>query len=507
MIVCDDDDENGPDGNILPDGLQELTSRYAGKTFTYSTLSSIITNVNIEENLCRFRFKPRMIDYCNDQLLIGELTQFRTILGVHMIFYDQYNSIALDDDGNPIRYTSYIHDFGHVLNIIHKRSSILYIQCLLYLRPNSDFSMNHLFFHFPHSSSKLPPGKKGTITGSTSFSIDSNIQIYNVTVPCPSDGTCMWLLDDHIIVPQANISVTLIFHPEDIGNRTLSYVTYTANKPTILASLALSISPHTTGNITTTTTAPNPTSTTVTTNISDQTVTFETTKSNMTPPFDSTATFDQTSTASDSASTVDIGTTSDQQPTTSNITPTADSTAGVQQTITTSDEPSTIDAVTTSDVQSTTSTISPPADSTATFDQTSTISDAASTTDAATTSDEQSTMPVTAITSAVTSTTPATTSTSGRTSTTSTTARTVTSVAITTGTSSSTKATTTEPVLTCETCTICCRGEEATRTIDDHIHYAILSDTNNHTVHKLEMGSKGTDQYLFKAKSKRSSIK
>jgi hypothetical protein len=85
----------------------------------------------------------------------------------------------------------------------------------------------------------------GIITGPTLFSIDSKKQMYQVSIKCPLGITCMWLLDGQVIAATSSTSVTLIFKPEHIGNRTLSYVKFIATKPTILASLLVCILPST----------------------------------------------------------------------------------------------------------------------------------------------------------------------------------------------------------------------------------------------------------------------
>ncbi|CAF4616039.1 unnamed protein product, partial [Rotaria sp. Silwood2] len=69
--------------------------------------------------------------------------------------------------------------------------------------------------------------------------------MYNVSANCTSGLTCVWLLDNEVISNTPNTTVTLEFALRHIGNRTLSYVGYSANTPRILASLPLSILPST----------------------------------------------------------------------------------------------------------------------------------------------------------------------------------------------------------------------------------------------------------------------
>ncbi|CAF1380906.1 unnamed protein product [Adineta ricciae] len=241
MTICKRGDEDDFDSNCLSDDLKDLINRYAGRTFSYSELSSVVTNIKMENDLCKLRFHRKFMDYCHNQVFIGELTELKTIIGIQMIPYGQDGSVALDDGGNPIECTSNPHDLGHILDIFNRRLSFYYIQCLIHLRPNANFNLQNLLFHFLHSSSKLPSTKKGIISGPTSVSLGSNETVYNVSIRCPSDCTCMWLLDDRVIVPQANSSVKLMFNEKNVGNRTLSYVKYIANKSTILASLSIII--------------------------------------------------------------------------------------------------------------------------------------------------------------------------------------------------------------------------------------------------------------------------
>ena len=81
------------------------------------------------------------------------------------------------------------------------------------------------------------------INGTDSFSIDSPIQIYNVSSGCPFGATCMWLLDGTVISPSPNTSIGITFDQRHVGNRTLTYVAYMGNNPQTLASLSLSILP------------------------------------------------------------------------------------------------------------------------------------------------------------------------------------------------------------------------------------------------------------------------
>jgi hypothetical protein len=85
----------------------------------------------------------------------------------------------------------------------------------------------------------------GVITGPNSFSIDLIGRMYNVSITCPNGATCMWYLDNYVINSTSSTSVILIFKPENVGNRTLSYAKIISNNPLILASLLLSILPST----------------------------------------------------------------------------------------------------------------------------------------------------------------------------------------------------------------------------------------------------------------------
>jgi hypothetical protein len=234
-----------------------------GDTVPYSYLSDIITDSRIEDDVCQFRFGPQITDYFGNRLLIGELTQLKTVVSVQIIFYDESNDIVNDDSGNPIQYSSSPHDLGHLLDILHQGFVFSYAKCLLKLQRDSNFNIHNLFFHFSNSSSIssesetnkniessirkfILVNQTGIINGITSFSIDSKHQTYNVSVKCPMSATCMWLLDNKVIFGGPDTSVTLTFEQKDIGNRTLSYMAYCKRIRRTLASLLLSILPSTT---------------------------------------------------------------------------------------------------------------------------------------------------------------------------------------------------------------------------------------------------------------------
>ncbi|UJR18162.1 hypothetical protein I4U23_005062 [Adineta vaga] len=215
---------------------------YTENRISFSELSSMISNVKIENDQCEFQLTREIFDYCQNQMLISELTEFKTILYIKMIYYDQNDDVIVDDDGNSLESTSNIHDFGHMLNLFDQEFPFFYVKCLLYLQPNSNFNLQNLFFHFPSSSTTTTIG---TINGPTIFSIDFNVQTYIVSIKCPFKCTCMWLFDGHVICPRSDTRVNLTFDQTLIGNRTLSYVKYISNKPIILASLLISILPKT----------------------------------------------------------------------------------------------------------------------------------------------------------------------------------------------------------------------------------------------------------------------
>ncbi len=137
-----------------------MDNLYEGDTVPYSYLSDIITDSRIEDDVCQFRFGPEITDYFGDRLLIGELTQLKTVISVQIIFYDDSDSIILDDSGNPIQYTSSRHDLGHLLDILHQGFVFSYAKCLLRLQSDSNFDLHNLFFHFSHSSSRTSESEK-----------------------------------------------------------------------------------------------------------------------------------------------------------------------------------------------------------------------------------------------------------------------------------------------------------------------------------------------------------
>jgi hypothetical protein len=124
-----------------------------GDTVPYLYLSDIITDSRIEDGVCQFRFGPQITDYFGDRLIIGELTQLKTVVSVQIIFYDESNGIVNDGFGNPIQYSSSPHDLGHLLDILHQGFAFSYAKCLLKLQPDSNFDPRNIFFHFSKSSS------------------------------------------------------------------------------------------------------------------------------------------------------------------------------------------------------------------------------------------------------------------------------------------------------------------------------------------------------------------
>lgn len=94
----------------------------------------------IKDNTYEFRFDPQMIDYFGGQLLIGELTEVKSIVRVQVILYDA--------DNNPLQFISETHDLGHLLDVKHPGYAFFSVRCLLELRASSPFNPRSLFFHF-----------------------------------------------------------------------------------------------------------------------------------------------------------------------------------------------------------------------------------------------------------------------------------------------------------------------------------------------------------------------
>ncbi|CAF4647632.1 unnamed protein product [Rotaria sp. Silwood1] len=255
MIYGQDIDENPMNDNIFglsssnddwfsEDFTNRLNDFAPGNTVSFANLANIITDSRTATDAYEVQFSPRITDFFDSQILIGQLSNINQIVNVQMSFHNDDGDIIRDKFGNPIAYTSNRQDLGHVLDILHPEIPFSYIRCLLRLQPNSNFDPHSLFFHFAQRSPLgKPTNDTYVITGPTSFSIDTNQQIYNVSANCPLGLTCMWLLDNEVISGTPNTTVGLVFSPRHVGNRTLTYVGYSANNPQILASLQLSILP------------------------------------------------------------------------------------------------------------------------------------------------------------------------------------------------------------------------------------------------------------------------
>ncbi|CAF1374415.1 unnamed protein product [Adineta ricciae] len=207
---------------------------------SYTELSHTVIENRLEGNLCEIRFSPEIMTYCDDTLLIGESTILKLIISIQISFYDQFDNILVDNFGNLIQYMSHPHELGHLINIFHTDFSFYYAKCLLNLQSNSNFDLNNLFFHFSPSSIG---NTTGIINGPTIFTVGLDPNIYTVSIKCPSDATCMWMLDRKVIFTSPNTNITLAFNENDVGNRTLFYVKFIKNKCTILASLLLHLLP------------------------------------------------------------------------------------------------------------------------------------------------------------------------------------------------------------------------------------------------------------------------
>ncbi|UJR15341.1 hypothetical protein I4U23_002290 [Adineta vaga] len=218
-----------------------LDQVYNDDTFLYSDSPDTIFDSSMKDDSCEFKFDSRFNVFLGGQLLIGELTEKKNIIGVEIILCDSNENSIFDSDGNPILYMSRSHDFGHLLDIVHQSYEFTYVKCRLTLQANSNFDLHNLFFHcarpLPTSSGDL----KGMITGKTSFSVDSMNQTYRVSIECPSDYTCKWCFDNKIIFEKPDVIFTLILNEAYVGNRTLSYVAYRGSIRRVLALLQLFI--------------------------------------------------------------------------------------------------------------------------------------------------------------------------------------------------------------------------------------------------------------------------
>lgn len=124
-----------------------------GNTYLYDFLSNITSEISREGDTYQFRFSPDISTYMGERLLIGELTQVKTIVRVQITFYGDNDNAVCDDSGDPIQYTSTRHALGHILDILHRGFSFSYAKCLLTLLPGRSFNLQDLFFHFAQLSS------------------------------------------------------------------------------------------------------------------------------------------------------------------------------------------------------------------------------------------------------------------------------------------------------------------------------------------------------------------
>ena len=126
---------------------------YAGDTFSRSAVFTIITDHTIDDDRCQLRFDYHTLTRFGQQLLIGEVTQAKTIIDVHILFYDQYDHVIVGNDAYQIQSVSLHHHLGHLLNIFHRTSRFSYAIAYLSLQPDSMFHLHNLFFHFSHPPS------------------------------------------------------------------------------------------------------------------------------------------------------------------------------------------------------------------------------------------------------------------------------------------------------------------------------------------------------------------
>jgi hypothetical protein len=229
-------------------------SVFPGNTFPYSGLLNMITDARTENDQCEMKFNSDIKPLLGSKLFIGTVSNINQILAITLTFHDTNGDLVRDDNDQPIQYTSNRQDFGHILDILHQGFAFSYAKCLFRLKPNSNFDINNIFFHFSQSlSSKnnkiykqrigmiILVSKTGIITGPTPVWVNTIAQPYNVSIRCPFYATCMWLLDGNVINNMPDTSIMLTFEQKHVGNRTLSYVGYTGNVPQTLASLPLSI--------------------------------------------------------------------------------------------------------------------------------------------------------------------------------------------------------------------------------------------------------------------------
>ncbi|CAF4258968.1 unnamed protein product, partial [Adineta steineri] len=158
-VICVDgqeSDDNSDDFcNVYLEYLsQQLNDFSSGKTFSITSLSTMISDSQLENDVYQLQFTSRINDLFHRQILIGQRNNMNQIISVQICFYGEDGEIIRDILGNPKEYTSNRHNLGHVLDMPSEEGLIFsYAKCRLQLQPNSNFYPDSLFFHLPQFSS------------------------------------------------------------------------------------------------------------------------------------------------------------------------------------------------------------------------------------------------------------------------------------------------------------------------------------------------------------------
>jgi hypothetical protein len=214
------------------------------------------------------RFNLNMKNFLRGKLLVGSLNQLSQILAVVLSFHDQDGNIIQDDFGQPLLYTAIPQDLGHLLEISRFKYDYSYTKFIFKLLSDANFDPNSIFFHFARLTSMTDSSKQekyhsksyisrffldfssANISGLSVVSIDFNPQIYTISMPCPWNWFCFWMLDNTSVSINASTSVTITFRPDQIGIHTLSYVAIVYGNYRTLCSYSISVGPLiNTGNI------------------------------------------------------------------------------------------------------------------------------------------------------------------------------------------------------------------------------------------------------------------
>ncbi|CAF1422576.1 unnamed protein product [Adineta ricciae] len=119
--------------------LEQLNDCYSGDTFAFSSISKMILNDRLEDDVYQFQFSSSMNDFLRKQILIGQLNTMSQIRSAKLCFYGE--------DGTK-EYQSSRHSLGHQFQIsVEETLTFSYATCWLQLQPNSDFHPDSLFFH------------------------------------------------------------------------------------------------------------------------------------------------------------------------------------------------------------------------------------------------------------------------------------------------------------------------------------------------------------------------